>query len=260
MKKSIILIIILSILGFTDCYSQNSTRKERNFIVKGNELYKDSLYSEAIGAYNNALRENPSSSCALFNKALSEMQIAFGISDESKKEYKDSLLNSSVQSMNQISTRYKETPELAAKANYAMGNVAFNSQDYKGAIDMYKQALRINPNYENARKNLRIAQKKLAENQQNQGGGDNNQEKQKEENKQEDNKQENKQNNQPQQQNKDNQQQQPQQQNDIKETAADQILKRGEAKEKELRARVLGSGMGNEAEQNNRGGRSRKNW
>ena len=45
-----------------------------------------------------------------------------------------------------------------------MGNMSFLAEDYQAAIDFYKQALRLNPADDKARKNLRLAQMKLPKN------------------------------------------------------------------------------------------------
>ena len=52
---------------------------------------------------------------------------------------------------------------LAERASYDLGNIAFNGQQYQQAIDHYKNALRKNPDNDKARQNLRLAQKKLEE-------------------------------------------------------------------------------------------------
>ena len=58
--------------------------------------------------------------------------------------------------------------QIVEKAAYDLGNLAFNQQNYQGAIDHYKNALRKNPDNDKARENLRLAQKKLEEQNKNQ--------------------------------------------------------------------------------------------
>ena len=55
--------IMLVIAG----YSQESTRKERNFIYEGNQFYNNKQYKNAIESYNMALQENPSSEQAFYD-------------------------------------------------------------------------------------------------------------------------------------------------------------------------------------------------
>lgn len=245
-------------------YAQQTTRAERNYIREGNKLYSDSMYMEAVKAYNKALEDNPTSITAKYNKALSEIQINFSDNEAYTAEEREAALKSAESVMQSISMS-KDNPDFAAKANYCLGNVAFNQQQYQQAVDYYKNSLRINPNSESARRNLRIAQKKLQNNNSSESKNDN---KNSEDNKQDNQKQKEKQNNQQQenrqnqQQNKQNQQnqQQPPQNDEIKESTADQILKRGEAKEKELRSRAIGNSIGNGVNPDAKGGRSRKNW
>ena len=58
-------------------------------------------------------------------------------------------------------TRDAENISIAEKAFYNLGNIAFNSQDYAKSIELYKNALRKNPDNDKARENLRLAQKGL---------------------------------------------------------------------------------------------------
>ena len=76
--------IMLVIAG----YSQESTRKERNFIYEGNQFYNNKQYKNAIESYNMALQENPSSEQALYNRALSMIQLGSdgNLKDEKMRE------------------------------------------------------------------------------------------------------------------------------------------------------------------------------
>lgn len=72
---------------------------------------------------------------------------------------------------------------IAGRANYDLGNLAYRQQQYEQAIELYKNALRNNPNDENARHNLRLAQLKLKQNKNNKNDKKNNQDKNKDKNK-----------------------------------------------------------------------------
>lgn len=134
--------------------------------------------------------------------------------------------------MQSVAQAVKEKPMLAADALFNLGNIAFNSEDYGQAVEMYKSSLRVNPGDEKTRRNLRIAQKKLQNNQ------DQNQDKDKDQDqdKDQDNKQD--QNKDQQQDQQQNQQQDQQQQPEINPQAAEQILNAMENKENQTRARV----------------------
>ncbi len=236
--------------------ASESTRKERNFITAGNDLYGKSKYFEAQKEYEKALELNPNSAVARYNLGLSQIRLSTkeGATEEETKKIKES----AVQNMQAVAQLGATKPELAGKANYNLGNLAFNTDDYKGAIDFYKQALRLNPSDEAARRNLRIAQKKI-QNQdkkeqnkdQNQDQQDQNKDQNQDQNKDQNQDQQDKQDQQQQQQNQDQQQQER-----MNPQAAEQILKAIENKENNTRARVANPGKGDKA----RDKRNRKNW
>lgn len=223
-------LILMSFFVFFIGYSQQSTRRERNFIVEGNEFYNNKQYKNAIEAYNKALQENPSSVRASYNRALAMIQLG---QDENLKDQKlrEQYLKDGVAAMETISKLSGSELLLAAKANYNLGNIAFKTEDYRKAIELYKQSLRLDPTNENARRNLRIAQKKLKDQE---GGGNNNQQ-QNEENQD----QEQQQNQQEQQQSQEQQQQPHQQpQEGMSNQTAEQILNAMENKENNTRQRM----------------------
>ena len=159
-----------------------------------------------------------------------------------------------------------EDMSIAERAYYNLGNISFNGQDYAKSIEMYKNALRRNPDNDKARENLRLAQKRLEEQQnqdQNQDQNkdqnkDQNQDQNKDQNKdqnQDQNKDQNQDQNQDQQQQQQqpqDQQQQPQQrQSGISKENAEKILKAMENEENATRQRV-------NAERNKSGAPSRR--
>ncbi|MEM1181743.1 MAG: tetratricopeptide repeat protein [Acidobacteriota bacterium] len=58
--------------------------------------------------------------------------------------------------------------DVAAKAAYNLGNLQLESGELQPAIESYKQALRRDPDFEDAKFNLELAQRRLQEQQQNQ--------------------------------------------------------------------------------------------
>ena len=237
-------------------YAQSeSTRKERNYITEGNKLYNDGRYRAAYLKYQQALKENPSSVVARYNLGLSQIRLGSNPSDTTQAA-KDMLANGA-KAMEQVSQMGREKPMLASRANYNLGNIAFNSEDYANALNYYKQSLRLNPDDEAARRNLRITQLKL-QNQNQDQNQDQDQNKDQDQNQdQNQDQQQNKDQNQDQ--NKDKNQDQNQQQNqpDINQQTADQILKAMENKENQTRARVTTGNQGDKSTDRNR---SRKNW
>lgn len=186
--------ILIMLLSAINCYAEDtSTKKERNFIKDGNEKYESGNYSDAEVLYKKALEQNGMSDIANFNKASALMKQSGNTPADSPNNpllVADSIFNALSQSSN--NTQIKES------SYYNLGNIAFDKQDYQKSISMYKHALRINPNNDDARDNLRLAQLKLKEQQ-------NNKDKNKDKNKDQD-----KQDNKDKQQNKDNQENQDQ--------------------------------------------------
>lgn len=137
-----------------------STKAERNLIVRGNEQFNDSNYHAALELYEQALALNPTSVYALYNKATALLNLA---SEDNKGTENDPRRIAS-EIYEQISTN-KDYPQLAANAAYNMGNMAFNDQNYDGAIQFYKRSLRIRPDNVKARQNLLLALQKKEEQQ-----------------------------------------------------------------------------------------------
>lgn len=252
---TIFAMIFCSGTGFASDSLPPSTKKERNHITKGNKLFEEGKFKEAMVQYQAALDENPSSSIGRYNLGLSEIRIGSNVNDTTQAA--KNMLEAGVKNMQQIANLGSKRPLLAAKANYNLGNVAFNSEDYKKAVDLYKQSLRLNPEDENARRNLRIAQLKLQNQDDNQNQDQQDQEQEQNEDQQDQQDQEQEQNQDQEEQNQDQQEQdQQQQQSNLNQQTAEQILNAIENKENQTRARVAGQN----AEKNRDRNRNRRNW
>ena len=259
-SKSYILLFafLISLFGNVDSVTASdkvsvSTKKERNAITKGNKLYEEGKYKEAMKLYQEALNHNSSSIVGRYNLGLSEIMIGSNPNDTS--ETAKNIMSQGMRNMEQVANLGKKRPDLASKANYNLGNVAFKSDDYQKAIDYYKKALRLNPNDDNARRNLRIAQLKQQNQDQNE---DQNQDQDQDQQDQEQDQQDQQDQNQDQQdQNQDQDQQKEQQpQSNLNEQTAEQILNAMENKENQTRARVAGQN----AEKSRQKNRNRRNW
>lgn len=257
LKKIYVIILVLS-LGFTLSAQEedNSTKKERNFIRQGNKEYKTGNHQNAETAYKKALEINASSDLAKFNLGSTLM-----------KQSGNTPANAEQNPLNTADSLFRELThsqnlEIAERSYYNLGNIAFDKNDLKQSIDMYKHALRINPENDDARENLRLAQLKLKEqeqeqqnknqdknNQQNKNKNKNNNDKQKQENKdkqdQQDNKNDKNKNEENDNQKKQEQQQQQKQKDSkqresqgISDANAEKILKTMENEENATRRKV----------------------
>lgn len=232
--------------------AQASTRAERRLVTKGNKLYTERKFVEAESVYQEALRENPQSTSARYNLGLSQLRQVKNLKDSTPKTQK--LIEGARQNFTEAARNVKQRPGIAAKANYNLGNMEFNMEQYQKAIDYYKQSLRIDPDDDNARRNLRIAQKKLQ--QQNQDK-DKDKDKQNQNQDQQDKKDQQDQKNQQQQQPQQQEQKQQPQEQKINEQTAQRILQAMDSKENQTRARVNRAAKGEKSIGN---GGARKRW
>ena len=180
MKYSAIYIVlsVMSLTWLCACSSHNdgnkpaeSTKAERNFIVEGNEQYAQGNYTEAEAAYRKALTENPNSAMAQFNlaSALLRQDPKMGKNapapaqpqqtDTTQQEQMSEQLQHAVEILKSLVESSTE-PTVVSVAAYDLGNISYKQQDYGQAIECYKEALRKNPKYDDARYNLRMAQLK----------------------------------------------------------------------------------------------------
>jgi Ca-activated chloride channel homolog len=258
MKKSfyIILFTLISLFAVEPAVADNKTtdptnKKERAFIKQGNKYYNDKRYSEAEVEYRKALQANGASMIGSYNLALSLIRQDNG----SKADSKNSPISQATNLLEKVAKSSKSI-DLQAKAFYNLGNIAFNQKEYAKSIEYYKNSLRRNPDDDQARDNLRLAQ--LKKQQQDKGGKNNKNNK----DKKKDDKDKNKQDQNKDKQNKDkqnnnnnqNKQQQKQQsgmsQNNIEQTlktmqdnerATQQKVNAAKAKDKEASQRRTGN-------------------
>lgn len=226
-----------------------STKKERNFMKEGTDLYKKKRYAEAEVSYNKALGENPDNRVAKFNLASTYIKQR-GEDADSKG---DSLMSRANAMLAELSAAPE--PNIAQAAYYDRGNLSYKGEDYASAVEHYKNALRRNPADNAARENLRLAQLKLQQQQQQNQNKDQNQDNQDQNKDQQDKKDQQQNQDQNQDQNKDqnkdnqdqqnqnqqnkNEQQKPQQQNGgLSDANAQQILKAMEDKEEATRQKL----------------------
>lgn len=231
-------------LGVQIPVKAESTRAERRLINKGNSLYNEHKFVEAAQVYEEALNVNNASAEARYNYALAKTRQIVNPQDTTPQN--KILIDEAKKNFEKVASMARSKPGLAAKANYNLGNLEFNSKDYAKAIEYYKQALRIDPNDDRARKNLRIAQKNLQNQNQDQNKNQQDQNKDKKDQDQNKNNDQNQDNN-----SKDNNQpkeNQPQENNkDLSQQAASQILQAIDNKEAATRARVNKANSGKEA-------------
>lgn len=209
-----------------------ATEKEREFILMGNNQYRNGIFEKADSSYLAALGENDLSLVANLNlgvNTLNELAVLEEsapdglLQDSITKVYKDKASAAFLQAASPKQAKNN----ISSKAFYNLGNLAFIEQKYPEAIKYYKEALRLNPADDMARRNLRIAQ--LQKNENNDSGGGEDQNNQNQDNdQQQNNNQEQPEENQPPKQDR----------TQINDQTSQQILDAAERKENERRMQM----------------------
>ena len=234
-------LLMLTACGSNAENGVHSTKRERNSIKEGNTHFTQQRYADAEISYKKALEENPDNATAQFNLASSYIKQRGN--DVANKA--DSLIRTADAILTSVSGQ--QNIQLAQKAYYDRGNLAYKAEDYAAAIEHYKNALRRNPDDDMARENLRLAQLKKQEQDKNQ---DQNQNQDNQQQNQDQNQDKQDQQNSPQQDQKDKEQKQ--QQGGLSDASAQQILKAMEDKENGTRQKVELMKQGEEKRANRR--------
>lgn len=201
--------------------SAQSTHKN---LRQGDKDYKSGNYSLAEDNYRKAWieKQNDKGGFNLGN-SIYQQQDRY---EEAIKQY-EALANAS------------KDPALKSKALYNLGNAHYQQQEFDKSIDAYKNALRLNMQDEDIRKNLMLAMQKLQQQEQQQQQQQQKDEQDKEENnedqQQEQQQQQDQQQPQDQQEPKQQEQEQPR---DLSKEEAEQLLKIIEQEEQKVQEKL----------------------
>lgn len=220
--KRVLLISLALFCGFLSLSAQEDKKEVR----RGNSLFKKDNYKDAEIFYRKALVKDSTSFAATYDLASSLYM---------QKDYEGAL--------NILDKASSQVEESAYAGDYYFnrGNMDLQKQDYKAAVEDFKQSLLKNPGDIKAKESY-IYAKKMLQQEQNQQGQD---QQEQDQNQNQDQNQD--QQNQDQQQNRQNQdksqndqqhgEQQPQQ-SQISPQQAQQMIKAIQAKEKETKEKV----------------------
>ncbi len=167
MKRYIFLLIFI-------CLSVNvQSQNKKSLLKKGNKLFKDSLYNDAEIKYRKSLEKDQDYFGASYNLANSiYKQERYDESSSLYKSLKDNANNDE---------------ELSA-IHFNEGNSLLKEQKTDLAIESFKEALRKNPNDDDARFNLAYAQMMKKQDQENKDQENEDQENKDQENEDQENK------------------------------------------------------------------------
>lgn len=226
------LIYILALLSISVAMSAQTDRKE---VRSGNRQFRRENYKEAEISYRKALVKDSLSFAANYN--LANVLYRGEHYDEAGKI---------------LETVREAAPASEYGADYFFnaGDIALAKKDYAAAVDAFKQSLLLNPGDLQAKENYIYARKMLENRQQNGGGQDNQQNQDDQQNQDNQDNQDNHQDRNDNQQNQDQQNNQDQQDSQdgrngqqpqpvkISPQQAQQMLKAMQAKEKETQDKV----------------------
>ena len=275
--KRIIIWSVFAVASFVVAYMTYSliaygsplNKTMRQHLKDGNELYADSLYSQALKPYSKALDIDENNLVACYNAAVNiisnnlnqkeGMDIDRVVTDYL---YADTLLmrviNNDTIKKNVVnswhnkgviyhkvarndSLNYTMNKKLASGDSLSQVNYNDSVPNLLRARDAYREALRIDPGNDETRYNLAIVQKLLERDSNGGGGGASNNDNQEQQNNQDKQDQQDKQNKQDQQDKQDNQDQQDkqdQQDEQNKQKQQDRLLNAIKDKEKKTREKM----------------------
>ncbi len=168
--------------------------KERGLVRKGNRQFKREQFEKSVDSYQRALQHDSTSFEAKYDLASALYRT------ERYEKAEKTLLGI----VNDTTRTELERGEVA----YNLGNTQYAQQKYKEALSSYRQAMRCNPNDEDAKFNYAFTKRLIQQQEQQQQNQDQNQDnKEQNQDKQDQQNQQDKQN-----ENKQDQQQQPQNQ------------------------------------------------
>lgn len=200
-----------------------SAQQEKREVRSGNRAFRSKNYNEAEIDYRKGLVKDSTSFISAYDLASSLYM---------QKDYENA-----ARTLDKVADQLPQS-EYASRWYFNKGNIALQQQDYKTAVDAFKQALLLDPEDLQAKESYIYAKEKLKDRQDGQNQQDN-QNQQDDQNKQNDQNQQDDQNQQPQPQPNDDQQ--PQQDpagQQISPQQAQQMLKAIQAKEKETQEKV----------------------
>lgn len=209
---SLLAFLLLAVLP-TDSIAQNDNAAARRQVKKGNKLFRKGDFAASEISYLKALEKNRENAQALFN--YGDAQIAQMKDTAAIKYFEEA-------------ARHETNPIRKSQSYHNLGTIMQGRKMFAEAIEQYKQALRLNPNDDEARYNLVLCKRQLKNQpQQNQQQGQNkdeNDDKQKQE----------------QQQNKQEQQKQEQQEDkqQMSKDNAEQLLQAAMQQEKQTQKRM----------------------
>ncbi len=210
------LAFVIGQLSVAPAFAQDNMSARRH-VKQGNKQFQKRDFSEAETSYRKALEKNKENPQALYN--LGNALLAQGQDTTAIKFFEQA-------------AKVEKNPLRQSQSFHNLGTILQGRRMFGEAIEQYKQALRLNPNDDDARYNLVLCKHQLENQPNNQQQGDNkNQDGQKE-------KQEQQQQEQQQKQQQQEQQKQQEQKPEMSKENAEQLLNAAMQQEKQTQKRM----------------------
>ena len=211
------LAFVIGQLSVAPAFAQDNMSARRH-VKQGNKLFQKRDFSEAETSYRKALEKNKENPQALYN--LGNALLAQGQDTTAIKFFEQA-------------AKVEKNPLRQSQSFHNLGTILQGRRMFGEAIEQYKQALRLNPNDDDARYNLVLCKHQLENQPNNQQQGDNkNQDGQKEKQEQEQQQQ------QQQKQQQQEQQKQQEQKPEMSKENAEQLLNAAMQQEKQTQKRM----------------------
>lgn len=207
-------IIVCLLMMFVEMNGQTSNQ----LIREGNRLFSSKKYAQSEILYRKAVDKD-------VNNAIANYNLGRSLQEQKK--------NAEAKKFYEAAAKLEKDPIRQSSSYNNLGTIFQNEKDYTKAIEAYKNALRHNPNHNNARYNLELCKQKQKQQKQKQQSSN---DKKNKSNKDKDNKKKQSQNkNQKNNQKKNNQQKDKQ---DMSKENAEQLLNAVKQQEKETQERL----------------------
>jgi tetratricopeptide repeat protein len=125
-------------------------------VEAGNRAYSEGRYDDALAAYDRAARRGGVDPDGLaFDRGTAELKKAEAIHDAAEKQR---MTQRALEDLKQAA--HAKDPRIRGNAHYNRGNLLMGQDKLDDAIEAYKQALREQPDLDDARLNLELALRK----------------------------------------------------------------------------------------------------
>ena len=206
-------IIVCLLMMFVEMNGQTSNQ----LIREGNRLFSSKKYAQSEILYRKAVDKD-------VNNAIANYNLGRSLQEQKK--------NAEAKKFYEAAAKLEKDPIRQSSSYNNLGTIFQNEKDYTKAIEAYKNALRHNPNHNNARYNLELCRQKQKQQKQKQQSSN---DKKNKSNKDKDKKKQSQNKNQKNNQKKNNQQKDKQ---DMSKENAEQLLNAVKQQEKETQERL----------------------